>query len=408
MKTWTATTWTLALALACAAPPQAPSPEPSERAGRWRRAPSADATRLAEELEAIGYVQGSRAAGRVSGAEVRRADAMQPGLNLMVSGHRPWAGLVDASGHVRHSWTAAYSGLPGVSGSVPTAGTFWRRVLLLPGGDLLAIHEGLGILRVRRGGGVVWYVPNGAHHDLASSPDGTVWVLTRTARLLPRVHPSLPVLEDFVVQLDPATGQELRRISLVEALEAGGHPVSLATDAEHAHDLLHTNAVSVLTGEAPDGLPAFAPGHLLVSMLATNRLAVLDPSAGTVSWLRGGPFERQHEPSWLPGGRLLVFDNLGADGGSAVRELDARTMAEVWSWRGDPPLFTATCGTAHRLANGNTLITESDAGRAVEVTAEGEVVWVFRSRWRAGKKGRLVATLFDVERIGMEQLGWLQ
>jgi hypothetical protein len=32
---------------------------------------------------------------------------------------------------------------------------------------------------------------------------------------------------------------------------------------------------------------------------------------------------------------------------------------------------------ADRLPNGNTLIVESDAGRAFEVTAEGEIVWEF-------------------------------
>jgi hypothetical protein len=34
-------------------------------------------------------------------------------------------------------------------------------------------------------------------------------------------------------------------------------------------------------------------------------------------------------------------------------------------------------GAQQRLPNGNTLITESEAGRLLEVTADGEVVWEY-------------------------------
>ena len=82
----------------------------------------------------------------------------------------------------------------------------------------------------------------------------------------------------------------------------------------------------------------------------------------------------------------------------------ARTLAESeerWRYDGSDsdPLWSKSCGTVQRLANGNTLITESDNGRALEVTPEGEVVWEFLSPHRAGDDGELVATLFDVIRL---------
>jgi hypothetical protein len=51
------------------------------------------------------------------------------------------------------------------------------------------------------------------------------------------------------------------------------------------------------------------------------------------------------------------------------------------------------------LDNGNTLITESCAGRAFEVSRNGTVVWEFFSPHRAGDRGELVAALFDVIRL---------
>jgi hypothetical protein len=51
----------------------------------------------------------------------------------------------------------------------------------------------------------------------------------------------------------------------------------------------------------------------------------------------------------------------------------------VWSYgeRPEQRFFTQTRGGAQALANGNVLITESERGRAFEVTRAGEIVWEF-------------------------------
>jgi hypothetical protein len=54
-------------------------------------------------------------------------------------------------------------------------------------------------------------------------------------------------------------------------------------------------------------------------------------------------------------------------------------------------------------------VTESDAGHAFELTAEGEIVWQFWSPHRAGPGDRYIATLFDVERLPADYArGWLE
>jgi hypothetical protein len=62
-------------------------------------------------------------------------------------------------------------------------------------------------------------------------------------------------------------------------------------------------------------------------------------------------------------------------------------------------LFSKTLGSVQRLPNGNTLISESENGRAVEVTREGRVVWEFCNPHRAGDHGELVAVLFEMIRL---------
>ena len=45
------------------------------------------------------------------------------------------------------------------------------------------------------------------------------------------------------------------------------------------------------------------------------------------------------------------------------------------------------------------MITETDNGRALEVTADGKIVWEYLNPERTGKEGELIASLFDVIRL---------
>ena len=104
-----------------------------------------------------------------------------------------------------------------------------------------------------------------------------------------------------------------------------------------------------------------------------------------------------------------MFDNLGNDGRARVIEFDPATREVEWLYEGgENGLSSMTCGSNQRLANGNTLITESDSGRAVEVTPDKKVVWEYYTPGRAGENGELIATLFEVVRLPLDfPLGWL-
>ena len=97
----------------------------------------------------------------------------------------------------------------------------------------------------------------------------------------------------------------------------------------------------------------------------------------------------------------MVFDNHWMPEGSRVAIFDPIDGSLVWEYVGTPerPFYSRTCGTSRRLANGNILITESDGGRAFEVTREKEVVWEFYNPHRAGENDEYIATLFELVRL---------
>lgn len=102
----------------------------------------------------------------------------------------------------------------------------------------------------------------------------------------------------------------------------------------------------------------------------------------------------------------------GRAGRSRVLEFDLRAPQDpVWHYEGtaERPFYSHTCGNAQRLPGGNTLIVESDNGRAFEVTAEGEIVWEFVNPHRAGEDGEFIASLMDLRRLPDDlPLAWLE
>ena len=104
-----------------------------------------------------------------------------------------------------------------------------------------------------------------------------------------------------------------------------------------------------------------------------------------------------------------MFDNQGCDGKSKVVEFEPFTQEVVWSYRGDASndFYSELSGSCQRLGNGNTLITESNRGRAFEVTADGTMVWEFFNPNRAGDNKELIATLFEVVRVSRDNVGFL-
>jgi outer membrane protein assembly factor BamB len=386
----------------------AEEPEEQPSQGKWRvaRNPASAAGRSPEELShllATPYLKGYRPAQERPTILHDPAAAWQ-GLNLYVSGHAAEARLIDMEGQVLHRWAYPLRRLwPDLYTADPEIAKleYWRRAYLFPNGDLLAIYEGLGLVKLDRRSHVLWAHRGGIHHDLEVMADGRIWALDREGRVLPRIRPGTPVLEDFVTLFAP-DGTVIRRLSLLESFERSQYTSFLRHLPKKNPDLLHTNTLEVLDGRFADRDPAFRKGNLLLSVLQLDALAVVDPEQGKVVWARRGVWRRQHQPTFLDDGRLLLFDNRGAgQDRSRVIEIDPATGKILWHFGGERPadLFSKTLSSCQRLPNGNTLITESENGRALEVTREGKVVWELYNPHRAGAKGELVAVLFEVVRL---------
>jgi len=367
-----------------------------------------------ERLKTIGYLGGTQEPPDVAGVTVHEAGAYE-GLNLYTSGHFPGAILMDMDGNVLHTWrydfidawkTGPREKLP--PNSKPAG--FWRRAHLFRNGDVLAVFDGLGLIKVNKDSELIWAYLGGAHHDLDVLEDGTIYVLTREAHVNPTINPDDPVLEDYVTVLDKH-GREIRRVSLYDAFANSGFSSMALEGMAESGDIFHTNTIEVLDGTHVAAMPYFARGRVLFCVREIEVVGVLDMDREVVTWAIEQPWGAPHQSTILPNGNMMIFDNRGYWGRSRVLEFEPVTKSIVWTYQGEEPddFYSDTCGSSVRLPNGNTLITESDQGRAFEVRPDGTIVWEYVNPSHAGERNEFIASIFEMLRIESDYPGpWLE
>lgn len=361
----------------------------------------------AQRLESLNYVSGGSPAPGVSGVTVYVPRLAFDGLSYYCAGHRPEARLIDMYGKVLHSWSYDIRRLePSLT---PETDQAWIHVYLFENGDLCAIYAGgLGLIKLDKDSHLIWRYPGKTHHDLFAAEDGSLYVLTHEARIIPRINPCRPVLNDFITELS-ADGKLLRQVSILYAFERSDY-APLLDRMPRIRDILHTNSLRVLDGALASRSPVFARGNVLISVREIDTIAIVDMAAERVVWAASGMWRRQHQPSLLENGDMLLFDNNADHGASRVIEFEPLTGRIVWKYGGDiaSGFYSQLGGSAQRLPNGNTLIVESCHGRAFEVTRDNTMVWEFTNPAREGDRNELIPEIWGMVRIRPESsLGWL-
>lgn len=369
-----------------------------------------------EQLEAVAYlgVQGRPAPADAEPVRVDKTRA-QAGATLYLSAHAPEAYLIDLEGTVLHRWQQP-TALADPAGD-PSAGALrnngWRRVQLLRNGDLAVVQESSkpelsGLILLDAASNVRWFCKGLFHHDVEVQPDGTVYALSAERLILPRFDKKKEVQEDYIAIVS-AEGVLTRRVSLLKALEQSDFAGVLFQRLKTSGDLFHANDLEVLDGRLADRNPAFRKGNVLVSLRNQSALVVVDLEQQRVVWaLSGGMFSEQHEPTLLENGHLLIFDNTGpmqvrggTYEGSRVIEFDPFTQQIFWQYPGKTgqKFLSRRMGDVQRLPNGNTLVVESEGGRALEITPSLEIVWEFHNPHRATTPDGLSPLLFQAHRL---------
>jgi len=388
-----------------------------------------------ERLRALGYLKAVSEEERDDltqrGVVAHDPARTQPGYNLYNEQIDASAVLMDMAGTVVHRFE-------------DPDGNYWARAELLEGGDLIAVgavDEGQKrrdivpgqryVMRLGSDGSMRWQARIGAHHDVeivpssSTSTDFALWTFAMDERRIPAIPPELQTRDDLLTLLDES-GAVLEQHSLYDLLRSGPAPFTFADvmpklealnetreqlgkrrrETEDFVDLLHCNSVEAFDQpQLAERKGIYQPDSLLVTSRHQDTIAVVSTQANELRWSWGrGELSGPHDATWLANGNILVFDNGLGRNWSRIVEVDPATDEIVWEYRHPDPerFYTASRGSAQRLPNGNTLVSNSGSGQAFEITRDGDIVWEWRNP-RLDRHGRR-ATLGRMQRLDKDSV----
>lgn len=351
-----------------------------------------DPEKTADALRSLPYAAGSAIENKVAdGVVCYDPKQSSPGYNLYSGFNLSMAELIDAQGTVINRWS--YS-----------PNKTWWHCELLANGDLLVIgaDEPSGaepplpsgrwpdktryVMRLNWQGKILWKQRMPAHHDIGLTPEGKLIVLTLQRRLEPQIHPKIPLRDDLILLLEQ-DGSIVDSMSIFDAI--GHNPQGFLplkriepTDIGGSPwvDLFHANSVEWIDHtHLAEKDRIYNLDNVIVCIRHQDRVAIFNWTQRKLVWSWGrdiisGP----HDAHVLKNGNVLVFDNGLNRQRSRGIEINPITERIVWEYDGDSAdFYTVAGGAIERLPNGNTLMTLSDKGRAVEVTHDGQIVWEY-------------------------------
>ncbi len=329
----------------------------------------------------------------------------QPGYTLFTIAPDLSAHLIDMNGNELHRWFVPKEQAIPSANSVRTLFGFLPPQVegghLFSNGDLLLVYEvkalnfpSTPVVKIDKDSHIIWRTEVQAHHAIQVVGD-KIYALTGITPASRKVTGSNfnPLAYGEAVSV-LAEGKILSSHSIFEALQNTKNMRMPEMRLDPKADALHSNSLDVLTEETARFIPGAKPGNVLVSLRNLDMLVVMDLESDTIVWALRGSWRKQHDAKLLPNGHILLFDNEGVlmkGAKSRVLEVDPNTGNVLWSFSGtdDDPLDSSdNRGGAQRLPNGNTLINESNAGRILEVTPDGSVVWEYVTPIRAEENGQ--------------------
>lgn len=329
------------------------------------------------------------------------------GLNLFCLRAESKAFLMNMSGNILHTWSAGKN-------------ANFSYVKIYGNSDLLGgIHDGV-LTRLGWNSNIRWIKKIRFHHEIAVDENNDIYVLDSTDEMVFRFNLPLPILNDYILILSP-DGKTKKKIDLFEVLKSQipfntaikmyrqiinlktfGKTVATRTKVDFAFtgdtpfDIFHNNTITIIDRDI-EGL--CKKGDLLISARQLDLIGIVDVEKEQLIWTWGpGNLSRQHQPTLLENGNIMIYDNGLERGYSRIVELEPFTKKIVWQYKANPPeqFYSPTGGGCQRLPNGNTLITEEYKGRVFEITKSGQIIWEYYTPYI---KGTTRASIYRMTRI---------
>ncbi len=345
------------------------------------------------------------------------------GLNL-VTGLGPnnniFASIVTMDGEEIHKWNidwfkiwANAKHLDNDELPKEKPGTQIHGIVLLKNGDIIFNFEYLGLVRLSKNSEVVWKLPLRTHHSIHADSNGNLWISSNRKhkvknKNIPNYSP--PFIEPVILEVS-TDGKIIQEISVIKLLQQNdmngllymANLRDLSTQV--SGDTLHLNDVEPFPKNMKVGF--FDHDDILISLRNINTILVFNRNTLKIKYIKTGSFVRQHDPDFLNGNQISLFDNNhiapkshGQQSRIIILDAVKSSIKKYYNEIDDKQFYTDVMGKHQWLSNGNLLITVARAGRAFEITPNKRIVWDY---YNIVKKD-VVGVMEEVQRIPNEYL----
>lgn len=288
---------------------------------------------------------------------------------------------------------------PGIEKAVTSDPSTMRanHPILTPDGGLMFHFENSALYKTDACGNVEWrndeYV---YHHSLTVDADGNYWApgtsldLASANAFDPWFDVDFRFHDDQLVKLSP-DGKVLFSKSVLQILSENGLTNRFYDYDTYQTDPIHLNDIEpVLTDSA-----YWKKGDVFISLGHLNMLLLYRPSEDKLVWFTQANVMHQHDIDILDDHRIIVFNNQRRTHANGVY-VQGHNVLEIYDFETGEmtPLFpdqmaalgiaTLNQGLEEVAPDGSLMIEETNSGRLVKLSADGDLVWQYANRAKDG------------------------
>lgn len=323
--------------------------------------------------------------------------------------------IIDFQGKIIHEWPVDWfklwpnpTHLPDDIKPQSRPGTHIDGIVLMPDGDIIFNFQYCGLIRLNPCGEVVWRLPYQTHHSINIDSNGNLWVpgRKRNDKPNPKYKNYVPPFEEETILEVSPDGKILRAISVLGLLIKNGLQGYMYMEPQGdwstktTGDTMHLNDIEPFPANFKEGF--FTKDDIMISLRNINTVLVFNRHTQKIKFVRTGNFVRQHDPDFVDGNTISVFDNNhiapevnGQQ--SRILIMSALDSAAKVYYTGSKraPFYSVILGKHQWLPNGNLLIADAVRGRVIEINKDRQIIWEYINIVKSG----LTGTVEDAQRI---------
>lgn len=268
--------------------------------------------------------------------------------------------------------------------------------MLLDTGEIVFSLHYAPLYKIDTCGNVLWMNSEFAfHHAITKDDGGNFWVPGTsldpldTSKFDPFFNSRESFKDDYIVQLS-ADGDVLYSKSVLGILAENGLYNRTYSYDQYAYDPIHLNDIEPVLEDGPH----WKRGDVFLSLAHVNMIMLFRPSTDELIWWSQDYMMHQHDVDILDDARIAYFDNRRRTHGAGdytmgynqIRVFDFETGTH------EPIFFEQTEALKLKTVNqglqdfgpdGSILMEETNTGRLIKLSADGELEWQYSNRSKA-------------------------